>query len=326
MCLSAHYANGSFRSGGRKEKAFYVGAPSHEQAAATPAMPPARQIARLISPVIRPGPIADLYLSLSLRRISTGHYDRAARFEYVERAYRQHLVTEIDPSRLKRRLIDVISDGTQHARLSHWFLDGADWEQALVPLNTSDVHQEMEAVFQPPEALSDTPAYRKLLSLAASGRPQTHNGVSLTSPELIINYFEHYRNLKDSISQHGFLSRHDVLHGISDQFSDSKVRSKKAELREREVGVAIAADGELVRMVGGHHRTAIAQHLKLSRIPIQIRLVHKNWLFRQMHDMRLSPKEALVASIRKLSFGFLGFLAWSKSDNEEIHIILLMSS
>ena len=290
------------KSNSRRTQVAYVGAPSHEQAAATPAMPPARQAARLVSPLIRPGPLSDWGFATAFCRVSEGRSVRAARFEYVERGFEDDLMTEIDPARLKRRLIDVVSDGRDHVRLSHWFLDQGDWEQALVALEPSEVHLEMEAIFEPEDRLQETAAYRQLLSVAAVGRPQIHNGVRLSTPELIRNYFEHYRNLRLSIERHGFLPRRQVSREITNAFARNMVRSSKAELQEREVSIAISADGEPIRIVGGHHRTAIAQRIGLTRMPVQVRLVHAKWLARQIRQTGLSPAKALRAGIRKLSY------------------------
>jgi hypothetical protein len=160
----------------------------------------------------------------------------------------------------------------------------------------------MEAIFQPEDSLQETAAYRQLLSVAALGRPQIHNGVRLSTPELIRNYFKHYRDLKLSIEKHGFLQRRQVSREISSAFAHNMVRSSKAELQEREVSIAISADGEPIRIVGGHHRTAIAQRIGLTRMPVQVRLVHAKWLARQIQQTRLSPAQALIVGIRKLSF------------------------
>lgn len=287
------------RSRPRPAPAVYVGAPSHAQAA-TPAMPPARQAAQLVSPLIRPGLLADRWFDTVFRRVSERRSVRAARFEYIERGFGEDLIAEIDPARLKRRLIDVVSDGRDHVRLSHWFLDGAEWTSALVPLEPSEVHLEMEAIFQPEDRLHQTVAYQQLLAVAALGRPQIHNGVRLATPELIRDYFQHYRTLRQSIEQHGFLPRQHVSREIAGAFASTSVRSGRAELKEREVSVAIAADGELVRIVGGHHRTAIAQRLGLRRMPVQIRLVHTQWLAQQVRRTRLAPAKALRAGIRDL--------------------------
>ena len=51
---------------------------------------------------------------------------------------------------------------------------------------------------------------------------------------------------------------------------------------ERDIGVAITETGELIRHLGGKHRTAIAQALNLPTMPVEIRMVHTGWLAKQM--------------------------------------------
>jgi hypothetical protein len=64
--------------------------------------------------------------------------------------------------------------------------------------------------------------------------------------------------------------------------------------------VAINENGELIRHLGGKHRTAIAQALKLPSLPVEIRLVHTGWLARQMERTRLPAHKALVEGVRHL--------------------------
>jgi hypothetical protein len=47
-----------------------------------------------------------------------------------------------------------------------------------------------------------------------------------------------------------------------------------AELGEQDIGVALTADGHLVKLPGGQHRFAIARALGLGEVPVQLRLLH----------------------------------------------------
>ncbi len=68
---------------------------------------------------------------------------------------------------------------------------------------------------------------------------------------------------------------------------------------ERDIGVAIDADGRLVRHTNGKHRMAAALALGIERIPVEIRLVHTGWLARQSERLGLSPADALLATLEE---------------------------
>jgi hypothetical protein len=70
---------------------------------------------------------------------------------------------------------------------------------------------------------------------------------------------------------------------------------------ERDIGVAITETGELIRHLGGKHRTAIAQALKLPSIPVEVRMVHTSWLLRQVERTGLPPHLALADGVKQLA-------------------------
>lgn len=272
-----------------------------ETAPAPPAMPFGRVLARAAAPFARGGGrLTDLYFDNGCRRVAEGRAARSIRFEIAEAALGDGLVIEIDPGRLTHELIDVVDDGGETVRLSHWFLDGGDWKGAVRPLRPSEVQQEIDAVFDHDD-LEASPAFRSLLAKSEAGRPAERNRVSLTTPALILSYLEQYRDLRRSIERHGFQRRAAVPSATAGLFAGTAVRGRTAEAVEREIGLAVAPGGRLLRLGGGRHRTAIAQRLALPRIPAQIRLVHARWLARAMARTGLPPRQALVAGLRSFA-------------------------
>src|SRR5687768_9362960 len=101
---------GSTRNAGRRRPVYAVQG-SREAASAAPAMPLGRMAARVAAPFARPGPLADLFFTRGYRRVTAGLAPRSIRFEFAETWFGEDLVTEIDPSRLERQLLDFVDDG-----------------------------------------------------------------------------------------------------------------------------------------------------------------------------------------------------------------------
>lgn len=80
-------------------------------------------------------------------------------------------------------------------------------------------------------------------------------GVLLDTPEKISAYLQVYLDFLDDMAQHGF----------------DPGRGKDP------IGVAISRHGTILKVNRGLHRLAMAQHLGLASIPVQVRHVHRLW-------------------------------------------------
>lgn len=239
------------------------------------------------------------HLRRAFRRLRSDPTARSVRFAFAEAHLGRGLQAHVDPAGLDRYLPDVVTDGRRAVRLAHWFLDGCDWSEAILPLAGSEVDGEVAALFDHDGRLHQSPAFQSLVARMAEGRPDRRNGVPLDSLARIEAYFDHYRRLRDSIAAHGLASR-EAVPAAAREGALSTVRGPGAERRERDIGLAVGRSGRFIRLVGGRHRTAIAQRLKLPRIPVQIRLVHVDWLAGQIEATSLRPDLALVDGIRRL--------------------------
>jgi hypothetical protein len=212
----------------------------------------------------------------------------------------QLLHLEVDPN----RLVDRISDYVLAPRGAKWmgtsFLDAADWSAVVAPIDHSPIHREMSELVAAGADYRDTQAYRNLVYAIEVGRPSARNGVRITTTDEIEAYFHYCRDLIKSARKRGV-----VRHKASGAFHRLRVkhrdaRSPKLDSSERDIGVAITADGELVRHLGGKHRTAIAQALKLPSLPVEIRLVHVQWIAEQVQRTGLPAHVALKHGVGEL--------------------------
>jgi len=247
--------------------------------------------------------------ALGSRLVFPGRFDRAFRRlvqgddsaivtpEHAIWYYGSALHLDVDPLRLQHR----ISDWVRHPGGCRWigasFLDSADWSAALSPLGKSPIHREMQEIVAAGGDLRDTRAYANLMKAIRLGRPSRRNNITLASVEAVEAYLKYCRDLIKSMRKRGAMR-----HSESRPFS--RLRTKHWDARspvydstERDIGVAITGDGELIRHLGGKHRTAIAQALSLPSIPVEVRMVHTGWLARQVEQMGLPAHLALANGI-----------------------------
>jgi hypothetical protein len=133
------------------------------------------------------------------------------------------------------------------------------------------------------------------------GRPSERNGVVLSTAEDVEAYLRYCRALIKSARKHGVVRRRTSGTFRGRWLKHRGARPPLVDLAERDVGVAIGVDGELVRHLGGKHRTAIAQALGMERIPVEVRLVHVGWLAKEMLRTGLAAHLALQAGLRRIA-------------------------
>lgn len=268
---------------------------------------------------IRPGPLAHAFDRLSLHAV-------VARFAFPRRFDRAHhqlltngggaispkqaaahfgsgLFLEISPSTLTHRLEEKFFDGDSRRWIGEYFLDAGDWRNILSPLDDSPAHQEIVEICRWRQNFRECPLYRKYLARLTKGTPRRRNGRYLDSIEKIDGYFQYYLDLIESIERSGILPRNRFQKLKDTGENHRATRSLWHDMVERDIGVAIAADGSLVRHTSGKHRLAAAIGLGLDRIPVEIRMVHADWLQGEMQKLDLPPSQALWTSLRQAHFG-----------------------
>jgi hypothetical protein len=206
----------------------------------------------------------------------------------------------IQPHALKWRLADYVHDGRRTRWIGSSFLDGADWSGALSPLRGSPVHREMVQLVKADFRFRDTRVYHRLCRAAEAGRPRLRSGVLLTTRDHVDAYFRYCVALAESVRRHGVMPHREAKRGDAPIFGHRAGRLKLLERAERDIGVAICADGALVRHLGGKHRMALACAFKLEHVPVEVRMVHVRWLERQMERTGLPPHAALMAALGAL--------------------------
>ncbi|MGH6925742.1 MAG: hypothetical protein ACRED5_18600 [Propylenella sp.] len=207
---------------------------------------------------------------------------------------------EVDPGRLVDRISDYVLAPNGPKWMGTSFLDAADWGAVVAPIDQSPVHREMTELVHAGRDYRDTWAYRSLIRAIELGSPMTRNGVKITNTDEIEAYIHYCRDLIKSARKRGVVRRKasGAFHRLRVKHRDA--RSPALDTSERDIGVAITAGGELVRHLGGKHRTAIAQALKLPSLPVEITLIHVHWIAERMQRTGLPAHLALKHGVSEL--------------------------
>jgi hypothetical protein len=236
----------------------------------------------------------------AVERLLDGADDVLVLPDHAQWYFGQALKFQIDPSRLTSRISDFVRDPHGARWIGTSFLDAAQWSGALRPLAGSPVHREMSELVAAGLDFTRTRAYGEMIAAAEEARPARRYGVPLDGRAEIDAYFRYCVDLIRSMRKHGIVPRRQFRSFRKRWLRHRETRPTKFEGSERDVGVGINRDGDLVRHLGGKHRTAIAQALRMPKMPVEIRLVHVGWLAAEMERTGLPAHLALPEALLSL--------------------------
>ena len=218
----------------------------------------------------------------------------------ARRAMGGELIVDVDPNRLQVRLEHRFKQNGRRLNIRDRFLGAGDWAPLLRPIARSSTHREVEEIVRAGFDYRLTASYNRALERAAGANPVKRNFVALSSPAKVEAYFRQTADLCRSIGESGMLRRSDYGPRLA-SLASLPVRLPWIEFGEVDIGVAVGAAGEVYRFASGKHRTAAAQALRITSMPVEIRMVHADWLARQMDETGLAPVVALRRGIQALS-------------------------
>jgi hypothetical protein len=217
----------------------------------------------------------------------------------ARRALGAKLLIDVDPSVLEKQLDHRVRQGDEVYSIRDRFLGAGDWTPLLHLLRRSSTHREVMEVVEADFDHRATNGYRRALERAGTERPVKRNYVALSSPAKVEAYFRQTTEMCRSIQRHGLLRRADYGFKLA-SIRRPSIRLPWVELGELDIGVAIGASGELYRFASGKHRTPAAQALGLNSIPVEVRMVHAEWLEQAIEETGLPPTEALLGGLDRL--------------------------
>jgi hypothetical protein len=239
-----------------------------------------------------------------------GRFDRAVRRLATEGGsavpapqsafhFAEGLLIPVRTSVIQKRLVDFYFDGERVRWIGAHFLDGGDWAPISQPVTASSSHREILELCKTRQGFRKGRRYLNYAKRIADGTLLVRNRIALDTTEKLDSYFEYYLALIEDIEKNGIVPQSAL--GLSGQTGRHHrwTRSFWQDFAERDIGVAIDADGSLVRHTNGKHRMAAAIALGVESIPVEIRRVHAGWLQRQSERLGLTPSAALLATVEE---------------------------
>lgn len=230
--------------------------------------------------VCLPKPWLRSWLDVQMNRhLDAGRMDEGFFFpvSYVLKAYPGYLRFLLPARMLETRLWDWVTSGDRVIHTGDYFLFRGDWSGLLHKAERTRTFQEARAVHAVGLSFRDSVTYREDLQQIKRGKPLRRNKVSIDTPELLDQYYQRFVKLFLSIQKHGVLSLAEARSREPGFDLGSAVRDWKVSRGEREIGVAIGPQGEIVVLPGGKHRLAIASVLGIDQVPVELRMVHCQW-------------------------------------------------
>lgn len=256
---------------------------------------PCRAAARLLGKAV---PLESmLHRALRATTLADGGFFIPSAF--AEAILGEALFLEPPLSGLKLRLADWIRCRGATLHSDTYFLGSGDWRAIAEPIRDSPVFREAQELIACGFRYRQTEAYAGYLSAMADKRPIRRNRIPLSDRQRLEAYFLRFVELFRSIEKNGVLRQGEFSRRLLPG-APAMHRTAWIEHGEREIGAAIGATGEIFRLPGGQHRTAIAFALGLPRIPVQIRMVHADWLQQEMKKNHVQPVEAIRCGISRL--------------------------
>jgi hypothetical protein len=246
-------------------------------------------LARNTSWLFGHGILFNRLLSRGLRSLAKQRRGFAVPSAWGVAACGQGLQLYCPPGQVDLQLTDWVGWGEKRWHLNDFFLGAGDWAPLLKPSTDTFVAREAEELYACAFDFRATRTYAVLMQAAFDGRPVRRQQLLLDRPESVDRYFEHFVRLFHSIQGKGILSCAELSAG------------GHGTPLERDIGVAIGAGGEVYRLPGGQHRTAIARVLGLKRLPVEVRLVHEQWLRKAIDESSEKPLLALCLGIKQLA-------------------------
>lgn len=196
----------------------------------------------------------------------------------LESYYKDKLIMYIDPNTITHYLpVKEEINGKFKRRCGNSFICGGQWERSIKLIETHRKTKDMYELFSVAD-YRKTKAYSRHVYELNNNKLNRINepaGEILDSVDKIEDYYCKNISLFNVIMEEGYLSQKSLM-------GDSM----------NEVGIAIGRNGELYRYGNGYHRMAIAKYLKLDKIPVTIKVIHRDWYQHCLNNYKCDPIEA----------------------------------
>lgn len=203
----------------------------------------------------------------------------------------------VDPRTITLRLADAMNDGGAVRSIDTAFLDAGDWSAVTYPVADSRAHHEMLDICRFRGDFRRSGRYRVLAGRIMAGERVRRSGVALRSLADLDALYRRRLTLIETLERNGARPVLGLTRAERRLGGPGRSRSVWRELAERDIGVAVTAEGTLIRHACGRHRFAACQGLRLQRVPVEVRMIHAGWLAAEAQRLGLPPHQALPLAL-----------------------------
>ena len=161
---------------------------------------------------------------------------------------------------------------------SYYFFGDGNWENISSDISKSIVYKELLDLKNVNMDYKSSKHYLSYVQRMNKNNPTTKQHKILNTYQAIDSYFERFINLYNSIKEKGVLK--------ADNF--------KKEKENKAIGIAVNSNGEILKLPGAQHRVVISKILNLEKIPVEIRLIHKEYIEKIMNLYNLNYDGAIL--------------------------------
>ncbi len=199
----------------------------------------------------------------------------------------EQLCVPVPTGQIQYYMADWLQSDTMRFHSSDYFLASGKWEGVLHDIERMPILDEARELIAAGWNFKATKTYCRLSQAINNGAPISRQHVVLDSEVKIAEYFHRFQSLFQSILECGLLANRTIAQqtGIP---------------ADREIGVAIDADGSLVKLPGGQHRFALAAALNIEVVPVEIRMVHVELLSKVSAAFKTSYLDSLSLLLQAL--------------------------
>lgn len=207
----------------------------------------------------------------------------------IENYYKSKLLIEVNPLEISYYLpVGEVIEGVYHKRCYDKMICEGKWKSQIKLIDEHRKTKGMYELFKENGQYNKTKAYKQHVCELKSDQLNTKNeppGEVLDSMKKIRDYYCNNFELYNRIKYNGFISQRHLGKNL-----------------QYEVGIVIDKDGEIYRFGNGYHRMAIARYLKLSKIPVAVRLIHRDWYEYCRHKYCGDPIEGVITEVNKRNY------------------------
>lgn len=219
------------------------------------------------------------FLKLSLIKKHTN--DKLSLHQNFRKKYfNQDLIIFIETEKISHFITSWVYSNSTYVHSSDYFLTNFDLLKHCKEINQIPTIKIIEDLQSENFIHKNTKYYKKLNDSIKNNKPIIKQQILLNTEEKVTNYFTKIHTLHQSIMENGLISNVEF----------SKYGKQHID---REIGIAINNDGTIIKLQGGQHRFSIAKLQKIEKIPVEIRLIHKDVIENISNKYKISSVEAI---------------------------------